>query len=221
MELWKDWGFTWSFTWCGVGTHSLEKIPADVEELIKWIGHCMALIGGVLATGDAPGCDTFFWIGYEQGRKESSYTLPPAQIYYTRKKNQRNSTHSPKLGYHELEMYPDTAHIAADIAYEARGSFEGLFPSGIALHTRNAFQVLSEDLLHPRKFTVLFAKPVGKQGKCAGGTNTANMISRKNKIPVVNLWIEEERTKFIEWVKRQLTIRNLPIPPLGATDGQA
>lgn len=219
MELWEHWGFTWAFTWCGVG--SRDDITPEIQAQMEWIGHCLALIGGVLATGDAPGSDTHFWTGYKRGRAESSYTLPPAQIYYTRLKNQRNSTHNPREGYHELEMYPEVQHIAQDIAYEARGSFEGLFPSGIGLHTRNALQVLSEDLNHPRNFIVFFAKPVGKKGNVKGGTNTAVQIARKNKIQAVNLWIEEQRNKFIEWVKRQLTIRNLPIPPLGATDGQA
>jgi hypothetical protein len=210
MELWEIWGYEWSFTWCGVGTR-----PADLtEEITKvqiWTGHCMALLGGVLCTGDAEGSDYNFFVGYNRGRKPK---MPPAQIYFTRKKNQRNLPHDAQLGQHEFEMYPEVGHMAQDMAFEARGSFEGLFPSGIALHSRNALQVLSETLDKPRKYTIFAAKPVGKKGLVKGGTNTAVQISRKNKIPVVNLYVEEERTKFIEWLTRQLTTRNIAVPAI-------
>lgn len=209
MERWKDWGFEWEFTWCGVG--SRHDIDAEMEKLMVWIGHCLALMGGVLCTGDAEGSDTHFFVGYNRGRQSK---MPPAQIYYTKKKNQRNLPHDPVLGQHEFEQYYEFVSLAQEIAYEARGSFEGLFPSGIALHSRNAMQVLSETLDNPRKFTIYFAKPVGKKGLVRGGTNTAVQISRKNKIPTVNLWVEEQRLKFIDWVKRQLTQRNIPIPEL-------
>lgn len=208
MEIWKDWGFEWEFVWCGVGSR---ETPKEIIPEMVWIGHCLALLGGVLATGDATGSDTHFFDGYNLGRLPK---MPPAQVYYTRKKNQRNLEHSPQMGQHEFEMYPEVGHIAQDMAYEARGSFEGLFPSGIALHSRNALQVLSETLDNPRRFTVYYAKPVGKRGAVAGGTNTAVKISRKNKIPTVNLYVEEQRTKFIEWVTKQLTDRNITVPTI-------
>jgi hypothetical protein len=214
MELWTDYGYTWSFTWCGVGSRDFAPETPNIENTVIWIGHCLALIGGVLCTGDAIGSDAAFKVGYDIGRKESPYNLPPAQVYYTRLKNQRGLTQNAREGQHELESYPDSKLIAQEIAYEARGSFEGLFPSGIALHTRNAFQVLSETLQNPRKFTVLYAKPVGKKLNVKGGTNTANKISLKNKIPVVNLWVDVERDNFIDWLTRQLVNRNIPVPPL-------
>lgn len=209
-ELWKDWGFEWSFTWCGVGSR---EVAPEIVPLMEWIGHCMALLEGVLCTGDALGADTHFFVGYNRGRKAK---MPPAQIYYTRKKNQRGLEHDPVLGQHEFERYPDTVHLAQDAAYEARGSFEGLFPSGVALHSRNAFQVLSETMDMPRRMTIYYAKPVGKKGNVKGGTNTAVQISRKNKIPTINLWVEKQREDIISWITRQLNERNIPIPDLGA-----
>jgi hypothetical protein len=220
MELWTDLGFEWKFTWCGVGSH--QGVPDDIQELQVWIGHCLALIGGVCCTGDAPQSDTNFYDGYMEGRKRSGYNLPPGQVYYTRLKNQKNSHHSPRNGFHELECYPESQVIAQDLAYEARGSFQGLFPSGIALQTRNVFQVLSEDLQHPRKFTVLWAPYKTKNGsQLQGGTNTAYQLSRKNKIPVVNLWVQTERHKFIDWLVKQLNDRKIPLPDLGVSHGSA
>lgn len=208
MELWTIWEYEWEFTWCGVGSR---EVTPEVEAVQIWTGHCMALLGGVLCTGDAIGSDHNFFVGYNRGRLPK---MPPAQIYYTRKKNQRNLPHDPRMGQHEFEMYPEVCHIAQDMAYEARGSFEGLFPSGIALHSRNALQVMSETLDNPRRMTVYYAKPVGKQGKVSGGTNTAIQISRKNKIPTVNLYVEEQRNKFIEWLTKQLIARNIEVPAI-------
>ena len=215
MELWKDWGYQWDFTWCGVG--SRDNITPEIRSHMVWIGESLALMGGVLCTGDAPGSDTHFWEGYNFGRQPG---MPPAQVYYTQKKNQRGSVHNAREGLHELERYPETQHIAQDIAFDARGSFEGLFPSGIALHTRNAFQVLGEDLKSPRRFTVFFAKPVGKQGLVAGGTNTSVQISRRYKIPTINLWLEDQRDGFAKWITDQLTQKGIPIPERRIYDGQ-
>lgn len=213
MDLWTDLGYSWSLTWCGVGSR---EVPDDIRDVQVWVGYCLGLIGAVLSTGDAIGSDYNFMLGYEAARpKCSTYKLPPTQVYYTGLKNQRKLTHCPSKGHHQLEMYPDTMVIAQDMAYEARGSFEGLFSSGIALHTRNALQVLSETLAHPRKFTVIYAKPVGKRLNVKGGTNTTNKIARKNKIPVINLWVEVERTNFIDWLSRQLINRNLEVPTIG------
>lgn len=208
MELWTIWGYEWEFTWCGVGSREVEP---DIAEVQVWVGHCMALLGGVLCTGDATGSDYNFFVGYNRGRKPK---MPPAQIYYTRKKNQRNMPHDPQMGQHEFEMYPEVCHIAQDMAYEARGSFEGLFPSGIALHSRNALQVMSETLDNPRRMTIYCAKPVGKKGNVSGGTNTAVQISRKNKIPTVNLYVEEQRLKIIAWLTKELTERNIAVPAI-------
>ncbi|MNZ43801.1 hypothetical protein D3C78_614130 [compost metagenome] len=170
----------------------------------------MAMLGGVLCSGDAIGSDYLFWEGYEAGKRAN---MPPAQIYYTKKKNMRNLSYDAVKGHHEAEQY-ETYDEAQSIAFRARGSFEGLFPSGIALHTRNAFQVLSEELCFPRWITIFWARPVGKKGKVDGGTNTAVQISIMNNVPCVNLYVEEQRTKFIGWVTAQLIKKGLSVPKL-------
>lgn len=207
MDFWKAMGWEWSFTWCGVGSRD---VPEEFEPLLIWVGHCMALLKGVLCTGDATGSDYLFWQGYERGKAEN---MPPAQIYYTKLKNMRSLSHDPFKGHHEAERY-DTYAEAQALAFRARGSFEGLFPSGIGLHTRNAFQVLSEELCFPRWITVFWAKPVGKKGLVSGGTNTAVQLSVMNNIKKVNLYIEEDRIKFVEWLKGQLVKKGIPVPPL-------
>lgn len=173
----------------------------------------MAMLGGVLCTGDAPGSDTVFWEGYELGKGP---LMPPAQIYYTKLKNMRNLTMNHLKGHHEAEWY-GTYDEAQAMAFKARGTWNGLFPSGIALHTRNAFQVLSEDLDKPRWITIFWAVPATKKlptKTWKGGTNTAVQLSIMNNIPIVNLYVEEQRNKCIEWIKAQMTKEGLEIPPL-------
>jgi len=210
MDLWKSLGHEWTFTWCGVGSR---EVPEDVAPILVWIGESMALLGGVLCTGDAAGSDELFYRGYLKGL-EKKPSLPPAQIYFTKLKNQRGLQHDPVKGYHEAERY-DTIDEARAIAFKARGSFEGLFPSGIGLHTRNAFQVLSETLQDPRWITVFYAEPANKKNtRWKGGTNTAVQISIGHLIKKVNLYIEDERNKFVDWIKQQLIKRGIEIPPM-------
>lgn len=206
-DLWTSMGLKWHFRWCGVGSRD---VPDDMVPLLIWAGHCMALLGGVLCTGDAPGSDEYFLTGYESGKASD---MPPAQVYYTALKNQRNLTHDVVKGHHEAERYP-THDAAKAMAFKARGSFEGLYPSGIGLHSRNPMQVLSETLEHPVWVVLFYAEPVGRQGKVKGGTNTAVQVAIMHDIKRVNLYVGEERDKFINWMKAQLTKREIPIPPL-------
>jgi len=206
-DLWKNMGLAWHFVWCGVGSRD---VPEPMVPFLVWAGKCMALLGGVLSTGDATGSDQHFLTGYDQGKSE---TMPPAQIYYTCKKNQRNLTHDPVKGHHEAERY-GTHDASKAMAFKARGSFEGLFESGIGLHSRNPMQVLSHTLEDPVWVVLFYARPVGKQGKVDGGTNTAVQVAKMNNIKQVNLYVAEEREKFKTWMIGQLTKRDIPVPPL-------
>lgn len=211
MDFWKAIGWQWRFTWCGVGSRN--DLPEEWEPLLRWVGQCLAMLGGVLCTGDAPGSDSVFLEGYEKGK---AITMPPAQIYFTKLKNMKNLKQDHLKGHHEAEWY-GTFEEAKAMAFRARGTFEGLFPSGIALHTRNAFQVLSEGLDKPRWITIFWAVPTTKKKPAKawkGGTNTAVQLSIMNHIPIVNLWDEEQRTACIEWIKAQMTKEGKEIPPL-------
>lgn len=206
-DLWKSMGFKWHFRWCGVGSR---EVPVEHVPFLIWAGRCMALLGGVLSTGDAEGADFFFLSGYLTGK---AVDMPPAQIYYTGLKNQRGLPHDPVIGCHEAERY-ETHEESKAMAFRARGSFEGLFASGIGLHSRNPMQVLSETLINPVWVVLFYAKPVGNKGLVKGGTNTAVQIAIMNNVKRVNLYLEEERDKFKSWIEVQLTKRNIPIPML-------
>ncbi|MNP89102.1 hypothetical protein D3C85_15020 [compost metagenome] len=207
MQLWETSGLEWKFVWCGVGSRD---VPDDIRKAQVWIGHCLALLGGVLRTGDAIGSDYNFMAGYVEGK---SNNMPPPQIYYTRLKNQRNLPHDPQKGYHEAEQY-STHEQSKAIAFKARGSFEGLFPSGIGLHSRNPMQVLSETLENPCWLLVFYAKPVGKRGLVSGGTNTAVQVAVMHGVRKVNLYVDEDRERLIDWITAQLTKKGIPVPTM-------
>ena len=139
--------------------------------------------------------------------------MPPAQIYYTRLKNQKGLSHDPVKGHHEAEQHPTHEHSKA-IAFKARGSFEGLFAFGIGLHSRNPMQVLSHTLEHPVWLIVFYARPVGKKGRVSGGTNTAVQVAVMHDVKKVNLYVEEQREKFVTWLKDQLNKKGIPVPPM-------
>lgn len=205
MEYWKAEGWDWKFTWCGVGSR---EVPVEGALILVWVGRALALLGGVLCTGDASGADDYFHQGYLLGKSDS---MPPAQIYFTQLKNPRGLTHDIYKGHHQAEMY-DTYQEAQAMAFRARGTFNGLFPAGVALHTRNAFQVLSETLDNPRWVTVFWAKPIGKKSQVKGGTNTVVQLSIMNGIKRINLYNMDEREKFVGWLMQQLAKKNIPIP---------
>lgn len=98
---------------------------------------------------------------------------------------------------------------AQELALQARGSFEGLKSGGIALHTRNAYQVLGQSLHRPSKMLICYALPVGKSGTVKGGTNTAVKIALSRKIPVINLATEEGLMRIQRFVE---THRHTDIP---------
>lgn len=210
MELWTAMGWEWKFSWCGVGSRDVHP---DHQPVLVWVGECLTLLGGVLCTGDATGADELFLRGCMKATPDIT-NRPPPQIHFTKLKNQRNLMHYPLIGHHEAERY-ETHEEAQAMAFKARGSFQGLFASGIGLHTRNAFQVLGETLRDPRWITVFYAEPANKKGtRWKGGTNTAVQISIMNGIKVVNLYMEDQRSQFIEWLKDQLTKQNIPIPEI-------
>lgn len=64
-----------------------------------------------------------------------------------------------------------------------------------ALHTRNVFQVLGQDLASPSKFLVCWAE-VDKQGIPKGGTRTTWQLAVQYSIPCFNLFFEEDRTRI-------------------------
>lgn len=188
-----------NFVWTGVGSRIVPTIIADYQAMV---GGMMAELGGQLRTGDAFGSDENFLRGYNEAIFNMSY-MPPAEVYYTRLANRRGLVHDPARGYFEAEQY-ESFEKAKRIAEKARGSFQNLKDWGIALHTRNVYQVLGTELDKRSWLCILYAEPAGKKGRVKGGTNTALQVAKRFNVPTVNIYTEEVRWALKRWLLDQL-----------------
>ncbi len=171
-----------------VGSRKVEPHQRDVMlELGK--GFCEQ--GCEYRSGLAGGNDLASYIGYKHGENYdpalvSNYVVKHRFFHdeYAKGTTKALSDFTPKL-----------IETARKLAEEARGSWHGLDDWGIDLHTRNAFQVLGDDLESPSDLIVLGSEPIGKSedySKVKGGTNTAFRIAKKFNIPHLNVFTKED-----------------------------
>lgn len=184
----------------GVGSRDT---PDEILTVMKQLGAKLCDAGYLGMSGEADGAD----IAFHDGARQSKYYREIGFAAYLPYNGMRVSR-TPDLIYedHSRGIYDASKFMqwerAKQFAYEARGSFEGLGRGGIALHTRNAFQVLSPSLESPVNRLLCWAKPVGDGSKVRGGTNTAVQIARRFHIPVVNLYYEEQLQKALNYIAR-------------------
>ena len=180
--------------YAGVGSR---ETPEDIMELMRRISFALYAQGYALSSGDAEGADKAF---YEGAVKSPYYQHLGARIYLAWN-GVGKRWHDPKNFFYDASQYP-TWESAKSIAEECRGSWEGLGRGGIAMHSRNVYQIMGACLTDPVKSIIYWAKPVGKTEKVKGGTNTALQLAIKCEIPVrINLYTDEgmERaTKFLD-----------------------
>ncbi len=152
-------------------------------------------------SGEADGADLYFHNGARASAKYPKIGFA-AFIPYD---GFRSSADSPKIfedlhrGIYNADKF-DLKPLAQEMAFEARGSFEGLGRGGIGLHTRNVYQVLTPTLTHPVQRLFMWATPVSSGAKVRGGTNTAFQLALKHNVPVVNLYHEDMRRKVCDFL---------------------
>lgn len=171
------------FVYAGIGSRDVHP---DIILLMRNLGKRIAQCGGMLRSGGAIGSDTAFYEGLALFEEPSP-------------KNARIYLAWNGMGGHVAEAgtpFVDASRLpnfeqGLEMALEARGSFIGLGRGGIALHGRNSYQVLGDGLNDPVDLVILYAKPVKNGVK--GGTNTAYKIAVKHKVPVLNLYLTNDR----------------------------
>jgi hypothetical protein len=178
----------------GVGSR---ETPEEILALMRLISQALYARGYALSSGDAEGADTAF---YEGAVLSPHFHQLGARIYLAWN-GVRNRYHDPKNYFFDASKFP-TWESANSIALEARGSWEGLGRGGIAMHTRNVFQIMGACLTEPVSSIVYWGIPVGKTEKVRGGTNTALQLAIKCGVKNrINLYTDEgmERaTKFLD-----------------------
>lgn len=175
-------------------------VPLDILELMIRIGRTFTDLGVMISSGDAFGSDRAGWYGAKQSRK---YSEVGARIYLTESwRNRKRVELNPFFMI--AEDYPETWQQAKVMASSARGNFNGLNDYGIALHTRNVYQIFGHNLDELIRAIVYYAKPVGdvKNEVVKGGTNTAVRLAVNAEVPTrINLYTQEGQDwayKFLE-----------------------
>lgn len=150
-----------------------------------------------LASGDAPHADYAFYVG---ARLSPNFFTTQPRIYLSR--NGYDGRYEDiALGFIDATQFQDTWGKAQHIAERARGGFWGLKPGGVALHTRNVFQIQGHTLKHPVQAVYFYAEPDGKRkGKFKGGTNTAIQIAMFLGIPCYNLYEPSVKENVKKWL---------------------
>lgn len=194
---------TRSLFYAGVGSRAT---PDEILGLMVRLGTTFCNLGWGLSSGAAEGADQAFWTGAVL----SPRFLEVRNRIYLPWNNINGHIHDPAIGYYDATRFTDTYDQAKAMALEARGSFEGLGRGGIALHTRNVFQIHGHTLQEPVRGLVYWGIPVGKGEKVKGGTNTALQIAIRAQIPHrINLYTDEGRQRAETFLYRHNQSKNM------------
>lgn len=175
------------------------ETPSESLDLLRQVGKTLADRGLGLTSGDADGADL---AGYE-GFVSSSIKLPGAARIYLPWENMRYPSGRTRTVDNETFICPKSFPNywkAFELAFQARGSFLGLGRGGIAMHVRNAYQILQDDLQTPVQAVVCYAPPARKGLAVKGGTNTAYQIAIDYHVPVWNLATPEGLEHVRVWL---------------------
>lgn len=182
-------------SYAGIGSRDT---PGEVLHLMAALGRALGMLGWRLQSGNAPGADQYF----HKGAVTAARVIQPR--IFLPWDGFEGYVHSPEEGIFDATRLEDQWPYAKELAIEARGSEYGLGKGGIALHTRNAFQILDWDLHHPVGAVCFYAEP-RSNGRVKGGTNTAVQIAKKFGVErIQNLYFEQERERAKNFVTNVL-----------------
>ncbi len=166
---------------------------------MRRIAYWMAKKGYTLRSGGAEGADTAFADGWSDAFSEDvgiDGSMYKAEIYLPWEGF--NDQYSSMEGRLILNV-PDAQIIASEI----HPAWNKLGTGAKALHTRNVYQVLGQDLNTPSTGVIFYAEPNGNSVK--GGTRTAVELAKKHGIPVYNLYNEHMVYKWENWIAKETT----------------
>lgn len=175
----------------GIGSRNT---PEPILELMRSIGRKMALIGYTMRSGGATGADTAFADGHDDTcfLSTNQEWLYEAEIYLPWEGFNGQTTE-------QYGRYLMNNPKAQEIVSKIHPAWNKLSKGAKALHTRNVYQVLGQDLNTPSTCVIFYAEPQGTSVK--GGTRTAVELAKIHNIPVFNLWYEQVQERMMEFVK--------------------
>lgn len=143
----------------GIGSR---ETPPEILELMAKIAYKLAQQGWHGRSGSAGGADLAFEQGFmeavQDGTSRGGFTgyLPWNGF----------NGHTDIDQYHAVRGNCKTAAIIAERTHPA---WDRCSRGAKALHTRNVYQVLGDDLKTPSDLCIFYAQPVGKTGQVKGG----------------------------------------------------
>jgi hypothetical protein len=147
-------------SYAGIGSR---ETPKEVQEKMTGIAERLSLLDYVLYSGGADGADAAF----ERGATHKKIFLP-WKDFNGRLEDGSEYVVPPKNLDFVKRFHPKPS---------------GLSSGGLALMSRNTYQVLGPDLKSPVDFVLCWTK----DGKASGGTGQAIRVATHYKIPVFNL----------------------------------
>lgn len=189
----------------GIGSR---KTPPPAKRILTVFAAVMYSQGYIWRSGGADGADEAIEEGVVTHPHYHPGQPPPMEIYLPWNGFEaipgsgKKKWHRPDHGYFDTKRFPLyeqaqqitlRTHPAPEILQQKQGVF--------ALHTRNVFQVLGQELNTPSKRVYLWAPPT-KDDLVTGGTRTAVALAAAYKIPRVNLAKEASLTSIVSFLER-------------------
>lgn len=192
----------------GIGSR---ETPKEMTQLLSVLAAVMFSQGYVWRSGGAAGADEAFEQGVVTHPHYHPHLPPPMEIYLPwngfaaggqAATGRSKKWHSPQHGYFDTKRFP-LYEQAEQIALRIHPSPDALrAKQGVmALHTRNVFQILGQELNAPSKRVYLWAKPA-KDGLVMGGTRTAVALATEYKIPCVNFAKDASLSRTVRFLEQ-------------------
>lgn len=180
--------------------------PDDIVKLMTQFTSILIEIGYVIQSGGCPlGPDRSATIAIQRHKT----TDKSKHRIYISWDGMNDMYHDPSNGVYCPKAHYENYPIARIMAEATRGGFYGLYEKGEAHHSRNPYQVLSDDLNTPVDFVLTWAKPKGKTGGVAGGTGTAVGLANAHGITVYNLYNPDVEDRVRNLVRTVVMQRKL------------
>lgn len=176
----------------GVGSR---ETPLEIMEFMKAVAFRMAELGYIGRSGAADGADSAFYFGWGEHKFQTVKPTPFVEYLPWKGFNERVFSESNVIAPN-FDNYKQAEEIASTV----HPVWDKLSRGARALHTRNVYQVLGDDLNTPSRVLFCYAPPTKTGVK--GGTNTAWQLAKKHGVKCYNFYIKED----IDEVKRKLKI---------------
>lgn len=156
----------------GVGSRST---PAEMLNIIQNVASVLGKQGWVLRSGGADGADSAFEAGCDAVQGSKKIYIPWDGF-----------NGMQQDGQSVLTLDQGDRSGATALVRDVHPAYGMLSRGALALHARNAYEVLGLYLDTPSKFLLCYA-PVDKYGVPKGGTRTSWVLAQMYDIPCFNL----------------------------------